>query len=506
MILPKDVLTDRYLWQQLVEYVDQILVLSKTQGWRSAAGTITKVLREPRFGSSQRRFLVDALYEIIRKLRRLTAILGVKHPNSSQFVLAWIFDESTQGQEFEFPEEVQEARSPLSLSSFNSVLRKHDLSLEQMQLNQKRLQQEFEVVREEKEGGAMKELVIQSEVTTAEPIINRTALAVPLKVDAIGAALSYPNWLAKAITSQYGIKSGVEILCAQNQRAPLTIRANALKTNRENLLHKLHALGIDGQKTTLSPLGLLLDTRINMYSLPLFQEGLFELQDEGSQLIAELVAPPPGGVVIDACAGAGGKTLALGALMENKGRIYAFDVDEKKLDELKKRLRRAGMSNTQVHLWSNLPRSLSTTSQILAHRVLCDVPCSGTGVIRRNPESRWAIQPKDVEELKKTQLAILEKSAPFVRPGGRLIYSTCTLLREENEQTVETFLQRHPDFALMPVKEIWGLSRAKQVGDGTFLKLIPTHEKSPDGFFAAVLRRLPETESPHLAEATPREA
>lgn len=213
-----------------------------------------------------------------------------------------------------------------------------------------------------------------------------------------------------------------------------------------------------------------------------------EVQDEGSQLIAELVAPPPGGVVVDACAGAGGKTLALASLMANKGRILALDIDEHRLRELQRRARRAGLTNVQARAVAAqqagpdlLPRG--------AARVLVDAPCSGLGVLRRNPEARWRLSPQDIADLSRRQGEILRACAGLVAPHGRLIYATCTILRKENDEVVEAFLRDHPEFHPVPAKEILGAARAAAIGDGQDLRLLPRAEGGPDGFFAAVMRR-----------------
>jgi 16S rRNA (cytosine967-C5)-methyltransferase len=288
------------------------------------------------------------------------------------------------------------------------------------------------------------------------------------------------------------------VLQVQNERAPLTVRANLLKCTRAELQARLHSEGVEASESALAPHALRLHTRANVYALPCFADGWFELQDEGSQLIAELCAPPPGGVVLDACAGAGGKTLAIGALLANKGRIVALDIDRGRLSELQKRARRAGLSCVQALCVSadgeRPPRSDARADLppgVLgrgAHRVLCDVPCSGLGVLRRHPEARWHLGPRALDEINGTQRRILAACAHHVQPHGRLIYATCTVLKRENDQVVDDFLAAHPDFVEVPVKEVLGSARAHLIGDGQRLRLMPTAD-GPDGFFAAVLRR-----------------
>jgi 16S rRNA (cytosine967-C5)-methyltransferase len=302
-------------------------------------------------------------------------------------------------------------------------------------------------------------------------------------------AQSYPTWLVSRLVAERGADDAGKLLAAMNKRAPLTARANRLKNSREDLEQFLEDDGIASQPSPLAPDGLELVTHVNAYGLQAFKDGRFELQDAGSQAIAELTAPPPRGVVVDACAGAGGKTLALGALLGNRGRLIAFDVSDDKLEELRTRARRAGLTNVQALLVDDkIPSSEELALHGRADRVLCDVPCSGLGTLRRNPEARWRLQPSDLDELPPLQRAILERYAPLVAPGGRLIYATCTVDAAENDAVVDAFLAAHPEFVPVPAKEILGRARAEQIGDGLRLRLLP-HVHDTDGFFAAVMRR-----------------
>ncbi len=293
---------------------------------------------------------------------------------------------------------------------------------------------------------------------------------------------SLPDWLAARLLADYGPRAE-HLAQALTLAPPVTIRVNQLKTTPQRLILDRPAL-----PCRWSSNGLILEAP-DVFDLPAFEAGHFELQDEGSQLIAEIVAPPPQGSVLDACAGAGGKTLAIAAALGGKGRIIATELEShpEKLNELKRRARRAGAHNVQTRAIAaqgplpDLPRF---------DRVLVDAPCSGTGVLRRNPEAKWHLSPERVDRLPALQSAILDRFAPQVAPKGRLIYATCSLLRSENEAVVEAFLARASDFKVMPIKEIWGRDRAERLGDGTFLKVAPdTH--GTDGFFAAVLRRVP---------------
>lgn len=301
-----------------------------------------------------------------------------------------------------------------------------------------------------------------------------------------GAWYSYPTWLVRLLLAQQGPVRTRQLLETQNQRAPLTVRINTLKITREAAKQTLQTQGIHGQETALSETGIRLEGWYNVATLNAFQEGWIEVQDEGSQLLAELVAPAPGEIIVDACAGAGGKTLALGVAMHNKGRLLAWDVDETKLQALRERARRAGLTNVHTQ---QVDLTQSPVPVVSAQRVLCDVPCSGIGVLRRHPVARWLLSPAEIQRLVLLQQQILQQAATAVSPGGLLVYGTCTVLAEENETQIEGFLTTHPGFSLVPVQELWGATRAHQIGDGTYLRIFPTDAQGPDGFFAAVLRK-----------------
>jgi 16S rRNA (cytosine967-C5)-methyltransferase len=302
-------------------------------------------------------------------------------------------------------------------------------------------------------------------------------------------ALSYPTWLYERLVNDLGPVDAHAVCVAMNRRAPMALRANTVKISRDDLIARLAEENVVAQPLALAPAGVALETRVNAFGLTAFRDGLFEVMDEGSQLVAELVAPPPGGRVADVCAGAGGKTLAIAAAMEGKGRLLALDVDGRKLEELRRRARRAGLSNVTARLVEDDAR-LPPEGRVGGwDRVLVDAPCSGVGTLRRNPEARWRLTPQAVAAFPARQLALLVTYAPLVAVGGRLIYATCTILGEENDRVVERFLAERPDFVRMPVKEIWGRARAEQVGDGLSLQVFP-HKHDTDGFYATVLRRV----------------
>lgn len=311
---------------------------------------------------------------------------------------------------------------------------------------------------------------------------------------------SLPDWVAERLLAERAAEGDADALAdALNERAPLTVRANRLKGTREELAERLAGEGVETAPTRWAPDGLHLVTRVNAFGLAAFRDGLFEVQDEASQLAAELVAPPVKGLVVDACAGAGGKTLALGALMRSRGRLVALDSGRSKLDELARRARRAGLSN---HRWEAvspegpLPPSVARLAG-KADRVLVDAPCSGVGSLRRHPEARWRMGPDFVDRLPELQLAIALRVLPLVKPGGRLIYATCTVFEAENEAVVRRLLEADPELERVLVKEILGKARASDLAtpDGYALAPLP-HLHGMDGFYATVLRRRKTTPTP----------
>jgi 16S rRNA (cytosine967-C5)-methyltransferase len=249
-----------------------------------------------------------------------------------------------------------------------------------------------------------------------------------------------------------------------------------------------------------APLGLRVFRKPALQNLPLFKDGAIEVQDEGSQVLSQIVGAKRGEMVVDFCAGAGGKTLALGALMRNTGRLYAFDVSEKRLAKLKPRMARSGLSNVHpVQIAHERDGKIKRLAGKI-DRVLVDAPCSGLGTLRRNPDVKWRQQPSAVTEMHDKQLAILDGAARLLKGGGRLVYATCSLLAEENERVVEEFLAARDDFELVPRSKV----RAEQKFElemGDYLKLLP-HKHQTDGFFAAVLQRKPMAAKPAREDKT----
>ncbi|HSB22948.1 MAG TPA: RsmB/NOP family class I SAM-dependent RNA methyltransferase [Burkholderiaceae bacterium] len=300
-----------------------------------------------------------------------------------------------------------------------------------------------------------------------------------------------PDWLAGALHAQLGDAEFDALAAALLQAAPLDLRVNTLKAKREQVQQVLAAAGIDAAITPYSPWGLRIEGRPALQSLPAFRDGLFEVQDEGSQLLAALLDAHRGEMVVDFCAGAGGKTLAIGATMRNTGRLYAFDTSGHRLHALKPRLARSGLSN--VHAVQIAHERDERVKRLAGKidRVLVDAPCSGLGTLRRNPDLKWRQSPQTVAQLRQQQQAILAGAATLLKPGGRLVYATCSLLALENEDVARTFEQTHPQFEVVPASEVLGqarIARAEELVQGAWLKLSPQRHGT-DGFFAAVWQR-----------------
>jgi len=296
-----------------------------------------------------------------------------------------------------------------------------------------------------------------------------------------------PQWLWQSLADQYGEEDALTMARSLQQPAPLDLRVNILKATRDEVAQRFASERAEIELTPLSPLGIRMPQKMNISRHPLFVDGKIEVQDEGSQLLAQLVAPRRGEMVADFCAGAGGKSLAMGALMRNTGRIYAFDVSEKRLQNLGVRLKRSGLSNLHSQLITSESDHKLKRLQGKFDRVLVDAPCSGLGTLRRNPDLKWRQTPQDIAELTAKQQSILGRAARLVKTGGKLVYATCSLLKEENEQIVESFLSSNPEFRPLNASEILAQQQIS-LDTGNYLKLLP-HIHQTDGFFAAVLER-----------------
>ena len=282
---------------------------------------------------------------------------------------------------------------------------------------------------------------------------------------------SIPDWMDELGVKELGEEIWTKELAAQNQQAKVILRVNRLKTTKEKLRAMLMDLNIVTEFNKEYPDALILTERANVFLTDAFRDGLFEVQDASSQLVAYFLDVKPGMRVVDTCAGAGGKTLHLASLMENKGQIIAMDLYESKLKQLKIRAKRNGAFNIE-------PRVIESTKTIKklhekADRVLIDAPCSGLGVLKRNPDSKWKLQPEFIENIKKVQAEVLENYSKIVKPGGKLVYATCSVLPSENQEQIERFL-------------------TTEIGkEFTFVqdRKVLAHESGFDGFYMALLER-----------------
>jgi 16S rRNA (cytosine967-C5)-methyltransferase len=301
-----------------------------------------------------------------------------------------------------------------------------------------------------------------------------------------------PDWIAEKLSTQWGDDFQAEAQ-ALNQPASLDLRVNTLKGDCARALQVLQKDQIEADATALSPLGLRVKGRVNLQASTAFKGGFIEIQDEGSQLIAALVASKADMNTIDLCAGGGGKTLALGAAMKDGGPLIACDTDEDRLKKLKPRLRRGGVSNVTRHHLTGDDDPFYNEHAITAERVLADVPCTGSGAWRRAPAQKWRLTDERLEELIALQKKIMTQAAGLVIPGGRLVYATCSVLPDENEDQITWFLENHPDFKVIAMPEIWQAVLGtpcpdNAISNGTYLSLTPARHDT-DGFFAAVLEK-----------------
>ncbi len=300
-----------------------------------------------------------------------------------------------------------------------------------------------------------------------------------------------PNWVWVDWVRQLGKQEAEQLAAFLDQEAPLDLRLNlASGQGRDPLLNELRLAGITADPIAWLPEGLRCQGRPPVQSLEAFKRGRFEVQDAGSQLLVRLCAPQRGQTVVDFCAGAGGKTLALGALMRNTGRIYALDTSASRLARLKPRLARSGLSNVWAIAIQTLSDMRVKRLRGKADLVLVDAPCTGLGTLRRNPDLKWRQSASGLEDLVKLQASILHAASGLVRPGGRLVYATCSLSRDENDGQVETFLNDHPDFSMNPAERILSKQGLACSTDSTWsdpqgaLRLWP-HRSQTDGFFGA---------------------
>jgi 16S rRNA (cytosine967-C5)-methyltransferase len=444
------------------------LVLELWQRTRMDWGFVTDRLattfrKETWIGSHERRFVGETLYGLVRHLRRVDAALA-------------------RGRKTE--------RAPRDLERLLALL-----VLERL-------------IEPARAAGIMGELDWNAVAGIDDAIAGERKLA-----PRIALAASLPDWLAQRLVADWGDEAEALAL-ALNQRAPMTVRANLLVGDRGALAAELGRERIATRPGAWCDTALHVESRTNLFGLEAFQRGAMEAQDEGSQLLADLAVAEPGAVeidsgpqrgedqahlatrvpqrggaklVVDLCAGAGGKTLAIAARLGNRGRIVATDIDARKLEELRRRARRAGVSSAQaLHLeggsWPPALDALRGKADV----VFVDAPCSGIGALRRNPEARWRLREADLAMFAARQKEILGNARALLAPGGRLVYATCTLLGIENADVVAAVIG--PGLVAVPLTEILG-QRAHALGDGVALTVTP-HRHGTDGFYARVLRRV----------------
>lgn len=329
---------------------------------------------------------------------------------------------------------------------------------------------------------ALKPFVSEAEGTWLEHVAKIDPESLPLRI-----RMNLPDWICDALSKRFSPEELAQLAAAVNYPAPLDLRSNPQKATRDQVLDALGKAGIEAGATPFAPFGVRVIGKPPLTKLDAFQDGWIEVQDEGSQLLCSIVAPKRGEMIVDFCAGAGGKTLALGAMMRSTGRLYAFDISDRRLAKLKPRLARSGLSNVNPVLIDSEHDAKIKRLAGKIDRVLVDAPCSGLGTLRRNPDLKWRQTPESIAELTPKQASILASASRLVKKGGRLIYATCSVLDAENEAIVEQFLADHPDFALVPARDVLAEQRI-DLDTGDYLSLWP-HRHATDGFFAAVLER-----------------
>jgi 16S rRNA (cytosine967-C5)-methyltransferase len=392
-----------------------------------ADAVLSNYFRAQKTGSRERAFIAETAYTVLRRRRWLTRLAG---------------ERATPGQ--------------LALAA---LVRLQGVNLRQLE-----------------------DVIDHDEMAWAQALKSKAEPQLTLAEQA-----DFPDWLAQRLAARLAEPEILELARSLNRPAPLDLRVNEFKAKRDDVLAKFAAEGLAAEPCRYSPQGIRLATKPALSRHPLYLDGSIEVQDEGSQLLGYLLAPKRGEMVVDFCAGAGGKTLLLGALMRSTGRLYAFDVSDKRLAKLKPRVARSGLSNVHPACISgeNDQRVKRLAGKI--DRVLVDAPCSGLGTLRRNPDLKWRQTPESVAELTRKQGDILASASRLLKPGGRLVYATCSILSEENDGVVDAFLQAHPDFHRVSAQE----ALAKQgiaLDCGEDMRLTP-HRHGTDGFYAAVLER-----------------
>ncbi|MFO0584811.1 MAG: RsmB/NOP family class I SAM-dependent RNA methyltransferase [Anaeromyxobacter sp.] len=314
------------------------------------------------------------------------------------------------------------------------------------------------------------------------------ALKDPL--DRLAVEASLPRWIVERLAAELGLEEARTLAASMNARAPLTVRANLLVGDRDALRETLRGEGVGAEPTRFSPWGLVLDGHQNAFSLASFRSGAFEIQDEGSQLIALAAGARPGWTVVDACAGAGGKSLALAMEMHNKGSLHALDTDADRLEDARRRARRAHVHNLRAQVIPADEAAVEAVAPLAgkAKVVLVDAPCSGLGTLRRKPDARWRLKPGDPERFQALQRTLLGRFSALAEPGGRIVYATCAIGRIENDDVAD-FAEQELGLAPAPLAATLGEERLRALGGaGNRLALFP-HRHGTDGFFMAAFEK-----------------
>lgn len=306
---------------------------------------------------------------------------------------------------------------------------------------------------------------------------------------------AFPLWMTERLLETMSPESVGALYAAMNAPAPIALRVNAMKTTREELQKKLQSEGVDVREGRLSPDALYCEGRRNVMQTEAFKQGLFEIQDEGSQLISPLLNPKPNQKILDACAGGGGKTLHIATLMRGQGKVFAFEKYESRFGNIRERIRRSGLQNIEVVSSERFERFEKDFGGKL-DAMLIDAPCTGSGTLRRNPDLKLRLSEDALRKMAQTQIEILSRYAPLLKKGGALVYATCSIFEDENERVVEAFLDQHSEFELVkPEAQLKACGETQRLSaliariqGAHYLKLLP-HQDGTDGFFAAILTK-----------------
>ena len=302
----------------------------------------------------------------------------------------------------------------------------------------------------------------------------------------LAAEYSHPEWLVKRWIKQFGVPAAKNLMRANNEKAPLLLRVNSLKCGRDELLQLFSQSGIDASPAERSPHGIIVKSGGAIENLPGFTEGFFQVQGESSQLIAFLLSPLPGEHILDACAAPGGKTTHIAELMRDQGEVIALDKSRSAIEKLRENIARLQIRSAQLHV-ADATRELGSSLRGPYDRILVDAPCSGLGTLRSHPEIKWHRNEDDIQRLRALQSKILQRVVAYLKPRGILVYSTCTLTREENQQVIDSFLARNPEFELQDAARYLPVE-AKHMISGKYFEAL-LHRDDTDGFFAARLRK-----------------